>query len=152
MRRMRFMLIGALVLASCRPKGVMNVVSGYDPAVGGAVFTATLSPSESADSPVEQNRTNEDPPRYGARLGLGNGSVTVGYQYVGRAQVDQASLVDVYLVSVKIGTNAEEYVPVVYAGGEKVVVDRPEVKISFRGGVAPSPNPISTTTRLPKWR
>jgi hypothetical protein len=152
MRRMRFMLVLALLAVSCRPKGVMSVVSGYDPALGGAVFTATLSPSESADSPVEQNRTNEDPPRYGARLGLGNGSATVGYQYVGRAQVDQTSLVDVYLVSVKIGTGAKEYVPVVYAGGEETVGDRPEVKISFRGGVAPSRNPVSTTTRLPRWR
>jgi hypothetical protein len=152
MRRVRFMLVLALLAVSCRPKGVTNLVSGSDPAIRGTIFTAVIPDGASVVSPVEQNRTNENPPRYGGRHEFGDSGVTAGYQYVGRAQVDKTAIVDVYLVSLKIGTNAEEQVPVVYAGGEKVVVDRPEVKISFRGGVAPSRNPVSTTTRLPRWR
>jgi hypothetical protein len=147
MKLTRFLPVLVLCALSCRPT---NLVSSYDPAIRGTIFTAATGQGESAVSPVEQNKTNEDLPRYGTRHEFGNSGVTVGFQYVGRAQVDNDSIVDVYLVSLKIGGNAEEHVPVVYSGGEKVVVDRPEVKISFSGGVAPPRGTIRTTTKASK--
>jgi hypothetical protein len=40
-------------------------------------------------------------------------------------------MVDVYLIHVKAGEQPEEYIPAMYSGGNKVVVDRREVQISI---------------------
>jgi hypothetical protein len=117
---------------SCNRNRVENLVSGYDPIIKNATFVISRNGRVWATAPMDKPTTNETPPRYIVRTGFPNEQLDVGCQYVGRAEVNLTSKADVYLISVKIGDQPEENVPVVYSGGNKVVVDRPEVQISFR--------------------
>jgi len=55
----------------------------------------------------------------------------IGYQYIGKGFLNETAAVDVYLVSLKMGDKATEYECVIYEGGRKVVIDRPEVVVSL---------------------
>ena len=93
---------------------------------------------------MDVNTSNQTPPRHFVRNSFHNEKMDVGCQYVGRAEVDLTSKVDVYVISVKIGDQPEENIPVVYSGGNKVVVDRPEVQVSLRvEGHQPKASPPS---------
>ena len=110
---------------------VANLVSGYAPIIKNALFVAKPSKGGAATAPIDNCLTNETPPRYFQRGEFGNERIGFGFQYIGRGQVDQTSTVDVYLIYVKIGDQPEENIPVIYSGGDKVVVDRPEIHISI---------------------
>jgi hypothetical protein len=110
---------------------VANHVSGYDPIIKNALFVAKPGKGGAAITRIDKSITNEIPPRYIVRHVFGDERIAVGYQYVGRGVVDHTSKVDVYLIHVKVGDQPEEYIPVVYSGGHKVVVDRPEIHISI---------------------
>jgi len=116
--------------------GAPNLVSGYDPIIKNALFVAKPSKGGAAVAPMDKPTSNETPPRYHLRTTIGNGNerITVGYQYVGRAVVDQTSRVDVYLILLKMGDQPEEHIPVIYSGGDQVVVDCPEIVISISQG------------------
>jgi len=111
---------------------VANLVSGYAPIIKNALFVAKPSKGGAAITPIDKSFTNETPPRYTARNGFRNERIVVGHQYVGRGVVDHTSKVDVYLIHVKIGDQPEENIPIIYSGGNVVVVDRPEIHISIR--------------------
>ena len=111
-----------------------NLVSGYDPIIKNALFVAKPSKGGSAVAPMDKPTTNETPPRYHLRHSFRNERIVVGYQYVGRAVVDHNSKVDVYLILLKIGDQPEENIPVIYSGGDQVVVDCPEIVISISQG------------------
>lgn len=124
-------------LASCEKK-IDNPLSDPRPAIRNTVFTAKPTKGgESLTSPIDENYTNETPPRYLMKHEFGNLGIEVGCQYIGKGTVnddgivDNNSKVDVYLVSVKTGDNPTEYEAVFYQGGDNVVVDRPEIVISF---------------------
>ena len=61
---------------------------------------------------------------------FGNLGIVIGYQYIGKGIVRETSKVDVYLISIKVGDKPIEYEAVIYEGGQKVVIDRPEMTIS----------------------
>jgi hypothetical protein len=126
-------LASVALVASCEKK-IANPLDDPKPAIENTVFVAkpTAGPA-SMSAPVVGNYTNETPPRYTARHGFGNG-LEVGYQYVGKGVTGESDICDVYLVSVKIGDEPAEYQAVYYEGGDKLVFDRPEVKISLQQG------------------
>ena len=123
-------------LGSCSKK-IDNPLSDPHPAIKNTVFTAKTANEGTLSSPIEKNYTNETPPRYRMKHEFGNLVTEVGYQYIGRGIVNDDSpansnsKVDVYLISLKIGEKPTEYKAVFYQGGNKVVVDRPEIVISF---------------------
>jgi hypothetical protein len=121
---------GITILTSCDKK-IVNPLNDPLPAIRGTVFTAKpTNEGGSLVSPVEGNRTNETPPRYGAKHEFGNLGIEVGYQYIGKGIVRDTSKVDVYLISIKVGDNPVEYESVIYEGGQKVIIERPEIIIS----------------------
>ncbi len=123
-------LTGVMFLASCERK-IENPLSNPLPAIRGTVFTAKpTNAGESSITPIEGNRTNETPPRYMAKHEFGNLGIEVEYQYIGKGIVRETSKVDVYLISIKIGDNPVEYESIIYEGGQKVILDRPEIIIS----------------------
>jgi hypothetical protein len=123
-------------LTSCEKK-IDNPLSDPHPAIKNTVFTAKPTKEGSLVSPIGQSYTNEIPPRYLMKHEFGNLGIEVGYQYIGKgivndnAIVNDNSKVDVYLISLKIGDKPTEYEAVFYEGGNKVVVDRPEIEISL---------------------
>ena len=122
---------------------VANLVSGYAPIFKNAVFVVKPSKGGGASSSIDKGVTNETPPRYMQGMGLGGimeegarrgeSRIWVEYQYVGRGVVDARTppVVDVYLISLRIGDQPEENISVIYSGGDKIVVDRPEIQISI---------------------
>ena len=123
-------------LTSCDKK-IDNPLSDPSPAIKNTVFTAKPTKEGSLVSPIGKNYTNETPPRYLMKHEFGNLGIEVGYQYIGKGIVNDNGIlndnskVDVYLISLKIGDKPTEYEAVFYEGGNKVVVDRPEIEISF---------------------
>ncbi|MCP4258911.1 MAG: hypothetical protein GY774_15620 [Planctomycetes bacterium] len=118
-------------LTSCEKK-IDNALSDPRPAIQNTIFTAKPTKGgESLTSPIIKSYTNETPPRYQMKHEFGNLGIEVGYQYIGQGIVNDNSRVDVYLISLKIGNNPTEYEAVFYKGGNKVVVDCPEIVISF---------------------
>jgi hypothetical protein len=123
-------LTGITILTSCDKK-IVNPLNDPLPAIRGTVFTAKpTSGGGSFVTPIEGNRTNETPPRYGAKHEFGNLGIEIGYQYIGKGIVRETSKVDVYLISIKVGDKPIEYEAVIYEGGQKVIIDRPEIIIS----------------------
>ena len=122
--------IGITILASCERK-IENPLNDPLPAIRGTVFTAKpTNAGESLVTPIEGNCTNETPPRYMAKHEFGNLGIEIGYQYIGKGIVRETSKVDVYLISIKVGDKPIEYEAVIYEGGQKVIIDRPELIIS----------------------
>jgi hypothetical protein len=117
-------------LGSCNKK-INNPLSDPLPAIRNTVFTAKTPNGESVSSPIEGNMSNETPPRYEARHEFGNLGIEVGFQYIGKGIVNIKDKVDVYLISYKIGDKPAQYEAVFYEGGNKVLVERPEIVISF---------------------
>ena len=123
-------LTGVVFLASCERK-IESPLSDSLPAIRGTVFTAKpTNAGVSSTFPVEGNKSNETPPRYATRHEFGNLGIEVGYQYIGKGMVRETSKVDVYLISIKIGDKPIEYKPIIYEGGQKVIIERPEIVIS----------------------
>jgi hypothetical protein len=144
--------VGVLVLVVLGRKSeeINNLVSGYDPAISGTILTMVGADGASVTSAIDKLTTNENPPRYLGRYQFGDGGVVAGCQYVGRAVVHNVSTADVYVISLQINGEAEEYVPVVYSGGDTVVVDRPGIRISLCNGAASSGHRIQT--KVPRHR
>jgi hypothetical protein len=118
------------LLASCDKK-IDNPLSDPRPAIRNTVFTAKPTKGGSLVSPIGKTFTNETPPRYLMQHEFCNLGIEVGCQYVGKGIVNDISRVDIYLISLKIGDKPTEYEAVFYEGGNKVVLDRPEIEISF---------------------
>ncbi len=125
------------LLASCDKK-IDKPLSDRRPAINNTVFTAKPTKGGgSLTSPIEKNYTNDTPRRYLMKHEFGNSGIEVGYEYIGKGivndngKVNDNSKVDVYVISLKIGDKPTEYEAVIYEGGNKVVVDRPEIEISF---------------------
>lgn len=110
---------------------VANLISGYSPIIKNTILVAkTHKGWESSTTRMDQPTTNESPPRHIVHVSANH--VSYGCQYVGRAEdVDHVTVLDVYLISVKIGDQPAENIPVIYSGGDKVLVDRPEIQLSF---------------------
>jgi outer membrane lipoprotein-sorting protein len=112
---------------------VKNLVSGYDPIIKNTIFVTKSGNGKggvSSTSLMDMPTSNENPSRHNVQIS--NGEVSVGCQYVGRAGLNHdMSKVDVYVISVKIGDQPEENIPVIYSGGEKIVVNRPEIQLSL---------------------
>ena len=122
-------LTGIVFIASC-DKRIENPQNDPLPAIRGTVFTAKPTNGGSLVTPIEGNRTNETPPRFRAKHEFGNLGIEIGYQYIGKGIVREVSKVDVYLISIKIGDKPIEYEPIIYEGGQKVIIERPEIVIS----------------------
>jgi hypothetical protein len=120
-----------ITICACGKGKVENLVSGFDPLITDAVFTATVPGGVTFSAPIVENITNESPPRYRIRNEFGNEGVSVGCQYVGRAVIDDTRKVDVYLISLKMGDAPEEHFPVIYSGGNKRIIEREEISISL---------------------
>ena len=121
---------GITILASCERK-IENPLNDPLPAYRGAVFTAIpANANVSSTIPNEGNKTNETPPRYMAKHEFGNLGIEIGYQYIGKGIAANMSKIDVYLISLKIGDKPIEYESIIYEGGQKVIIDRPEILIS----------------------
>ena len=68
----------------------------------------------------------------------GDPLVCVTWQYVGDASVPElldpkskSKTTDVYIVSLIVGDEQIQHLPVQYSGGEYIIIDRPEVKASL---------------------
>jgi hypothetical protein len=118
-------------LTSCEKK-INNPLSDPHPAIKNTVFTA--KPTEGGGlltSQIMRSYTNETPPRYQMKHEFGDLGIEVGYQYIGKGIINDNSKVDVYLISLRIGDKPTEYEAVFYEGGSKVI-DRPEIKLTFK--------------------
>jgi hypothetical protein len=121
---------GITILASCERK-IENPLNDPLPAIRGTIFTAKpTNGGGSSITPIEGNRTNETPPRYMAKHEFGNLDIEIGYQYIGKGIVRETSKADVYLISIKVGDKPIEYEAIIYEGGQKVIIIRPEIIIS----------------------
>lgn len=132
MKRLGLLIVLALIpplFSACGTGNVENVVSGNDPLFQDAAIFAKVGSSAWSTTPIMGNYTNESPRRYMFRQT--NSNFELGCQYVGRALTDEASKVDVYVISLKIGKGDKEYVPVVYTGTKPVVIERGTVSITL---------------------
>ena len=121
--------VAIVSLSSCEK--IESPLSDSLPTFRNTVFTAKATNGGSFVCPIEGNKTNEIPPRYLAKNEFGDLGIEIGYQYIGKGLVKETSRIDVYLISLKIGDKPVEYEPIIYEGGQKVVIDRPEIKVSF---------------------
>jgi hypothetical protein len=122
---------GIAFLTSCEKK-LHNPLSDPHPAIKDTVFTAKPTKGgESLTSQIMRSYTNETPPRYQMKHEFGDLGIEVGYQYIGKGIVNDNSKVDVYLISLRFGDEPTEYEAVFYEGGSKVI-DRPEIKLTFK--------------------
>ncbi len=120
----------SILLCSCDKKNANNPNDNL-PAVKDTVFVAKIADGESCYSAVEENKTNDHIPRFMARHVFGNSRIEVGWEYIGKGSKGSNSKADVYLISFRIGDKPVQYEAVFYEGGNKVIIDRPEVVISF---------------------
>jgi hypothetical protein len=103
----------------------------------GAVFYAEAGP-DNATSPVEKNCSLDAegrPKRYQGAMLLQQGAVEVHYDHLGTilcpksADGKEWDSADVYVLVITGKKIAAETIPVVYKGGQLVVVDRPGLRV-----------------------
>ena len=121
----------------------------------GAVFHAEAGP-DTATSPVEKSCSVDEegrPKGYRGGMLLLQGAVRIRYEFVGTTfcpasadgrQWDEA---DVYALVITQEEARPETIPLVYRGGELVVVDRPDLRVVLKQG-ASQPAPAADPTVL----
>jgi hypothetical protein len=107
---------------------------------GKAVFHATAG-GDSATSPVEENYSLDgkgQPARYQGRMALQQGAIEVRWEFVGTAFCPVTAdgrawdYTDVYALVITQDGNDPETIPVVYSGGQLMVVDAPGLRVELR--------------------
>lgn len=108
-----------------------------------AVFVAEAG-NEGGRSPVAGNYSHApdgSPLTYAGGWGFQNGTVEIKYQFVGAAfcpvvpgNGKEWEDADVYVVHVLAAGQSAESIPVIYRGGEQVVLDRPELRLTIDEG------------------
>ena len=75
------------------------------------------------------------PERYGGKMGLQNGEISIYWEFVGTtflpvsADGKQWNDADVYTVMITGEKTETETIPVIYRGGRLVIVDRPNLRV-----------------------